>query len=121
MQQYYVSFLGPVVYNAISIALRATGEDMVTSITPRQLMEGWELNILRYMNAMFTPFRAIGIPVPDMKEGYLGIQDHSFSVTRSVSYFELGPFEQYIKTEDGHTAGEVFQFDGQKYGLEKKC
>lgn len=110
MQQYYLSFLGPVVYNAISGALRITGEDLITEISPQKLMEGWELNIVRYLDYMLLPFRSIGIPFPDFKEGFLGIVDHSFSVTKSISYFEIGPFLAYTQTENGHIAGEVYQY-----------
>lgn len=115
MEQFYVSFLGPIVYNTITTALKVTGEKLVVEITGRQLMQGWKVNIIEYFNAMMRPFRSIGIPLPDFKEGFLGIIDHSFGITSSIGYFVIGPFEAWTSTESGHTVGHAFKFEDDRY------
>ena len=111
MTQFYVSFLGPIVYNAITLALSNTGQELVTVVTARQLMEGWELDLIRYIDNILIPFRTLGLPMPSFKEGFLGIVENSFGITTYVSWFELGPFEAYVKHEDGHYMGQVIRYD----------
>ena len=48
METFYVSFLGPIVYNSVAMSLRATGEELIEEITARQMMEGRKLKIVEY-------------------------------------------------------------------------
>ena len=114
METFYVSFLGPIVYNSVAMSLRATGEELIEEITARQMMEGRKLKIVEYIDLFLRPFRSIGIPVPDFKEGFMGIVDHSFGIASSAGFFELGPYEAYTKAENGHPAAHLFKYGGQR-------
>ena len=117
IDQFYLSFLGPVVFNTVAIALKATGEDIVAYITGRQLMEGWKVNMLQYINTMLEPFRTMGISwLPDLEKGFIGLVDNSFGITTSIGYFVIGPFEAYTRSEDNgaQTVAHAFKFDGSK-------
>lgn len=114
LENFYLNFLGPIVYNAINMLLRATGEDLVEVITARQLMEGRKMRIIEYADLMLAPVRWLGIGVPKFTDGsFFGISNHSFGITSSIPFLELGPYEAYLRTEKGHTVGHIHQFQGR--------
>lgn len=114
LENFYLNFLGPIVYNAINMVLRATGEDLVEVITARQLMEGRKMRIIEYADMMLAPVRWLGISAPDFQTGFFGISNHSFGITSSIPFFELGPYEAYRRTEKGHTVGHIHEYEGRQ-------
>lgn len=114
LESLYLNFLGPVVYNGINLALQSTGEDLVEVITARQLMEGRHMGIIAYADMILAPFRWIGVPVPNFQEGSMGIFNHSFGIATSIPFFELGPYEAYLRTENGHTVGHMHKFEERR-------
>lgn len=110
MEAYYVSFLGPLVYNGMTAALRLSGEQLIETITAKQLMEKRKLPILQYLDVFLAPLRAVGVPVPDFYKGFMGISNHAFGIATTGGAFEVGPYEAYRRTEKGHTAGHIFKY-----------
>ncbi|KAH9392176.1 cd36 [Tyrophagus putrescentiae] len=114
LENFYLNFLGPVVYNAINMVMRATGEDLVEVITARQLMEGRKMRIIEYADMIMAPVRWLGISAPDFTNGtFFGISNHSVGITSSIPFLELGPYEAYRRTEKGHTVGHIHQYQGR--------
>ncbi|KAH9406321.1 Alpha mannosidase, middle domain [Tyrophagus putrescentiae] len=106
----YVGFLGFAVYNAMTHALTLSGEQLIETITARQLMEKRKLPILQYLDLFLAPIRAVGVPVPDFHKGFMGISNHAFGIATSGGAFEIGPYEAWRRSEDGHVAGHIFKY-----------
>lgn len=115
LDRLYLNFLGPIVYNSINSLLISTGESLVDTFTAGQLMEGRHMKLIEYVDIMLQPIRWTGlVDVANFQQGSLGIFNFSFGIITSVPYFELGPYESYVQSEDGHTVGHIHQFVGRK-------
>jgi len=115
LEKFYVGFIGPMVYNAINLALRMTGENLVDYTSARLLIEGKPIRILSYISMLLQPLRSVGVPIPEyFGQSGLQLTNHSFGWTSTLSSGELGPYEEYTKTENGHLVGDVLSFQDSR-------
>ncbi len=115
LETFYVSFIGPLVYNGITLALRLSGESLVDRTSARQLIEGKRIEILEYVDLFLQPIRAIGVPIPKyFGAGGLQLLNHSFGFTTTLASGEVGPMEVYRRTENGHLVGDIFSFQERR-------
>lgn len=114
LERFHLNFLGPIVYNGINTLLENTGEKLIETIEARNLMEGRRMGLIKTFDTFLRPIRWLGINVPNFEEGSMGIFNHSFGITTSIPYFELGPYEAFRETADDYTIGHIKQYEGRK-------
>lgn len=114
LEKFHVDFIGALVYNAITMALRITGESLIDKSTPKEMLEGKPIRILEYLDIFLKPLRALGIPIPRyFGAGGLQLTNHSFGFVSTLSSGEVGPFEAYTKTVGmEHLVGDIKKFQG---------
>ena len=97
------------------MALRMTGENLIDLTTARAMMEGKPIRILEFASLFLKPLRAIGVPLPKyFGAGGLQVVNHSFGFTSTLGSGEVGPFEVWTKTENGHLVGDIITFQERK-------
>ena len=103
--------MGAFVFNSMAMALRLSGEQWIEEITARQLLVARKVPILAFLHRLLVPLRTIGIPIPNEfgADGFK-LENHSFGLTTTLSSGELGPYEVYSRTEDGHLLGDILSF-----------
>lgn len=120
MENFYLRFLGPIAYNGIVKALRASGEKLIQDVTAHQLFVSYEVKILKHLELfLFRPLRSIGLPLPD-DLGLFGftLQNQSFGITTTISNVWMGPTEMYHSTEEGHLMGDIYKaYNFRKFPL----
>ena len=71
------------------------------------------MRLIEFVDALLRPIRNLGLPVPNFEEGSMGIFNHSFGITTSIPFFELGPYEAYRRTDKDHTVGHIHAYEGR--------
>ena len=109
LESYYLKFAGPLAFNAVAMALKASGEQLVEQRTAGELLDGRKVKLVEYLDYMLTPLKSIGVPIPMFGLGPYKLNNASFGFVSQRLFTEFGPFEVYTRTEDGHTFGEIFK------------
>lgn len=106
-------------YNIVNGALRVTGENLIERITAREMIDGKPIRILRIFGSLLEPLRQLGLPI----EKYFGVNglklsNHSFGWISTMSSGEIGPFEVYRRTENGHLVGEFHSYRDSRFDFD---
>ena len=98
------------------MTLRFSGEQWIENITARQFLVARKVPLLEFVHRILLPLRSVGLPIPD-EFGAQGFRlaNHSFGLTTTISSGELGPFEVYTRSENGHLLGDIISFQDSKY------
>ena len=110
LDKLHIRFTAFIVENAIYLILRATGESLIETTTPRKMMNGRKVNILAIGNFFLAPLRSIGIPIPEYGWAGYHLYNSSFGIIPIISGEYYGPYEHYLRTENGHVTDEAYKF-----------
>ena len=114
LTKFSINFISPLIQNSILAILRVSGETVIESRTAREMFEGRLVNLVVAVDFIASPLRSLGIPIPDYGIGDYKMYKNSFGVITALTGTEFGPYEHFLRTEDGHIANEVFKIYGKR-------
>ncbi|XP_046908636.2 scavenger receptor class B member 1 [Dermatophagoides farinae] len=112
-----LNFLDPIVKNIMASILAATGEQIIERRTIYELLEGRQINLLILTEKLSKPLRSIGLAIPDLGELSEGsgnkIRNQTFGFIWQRADIDVGPYEYWRRTENGHIFSHVYMIEGR--------